>query len=263
MPHTLDLEGVLNARDLGGLPTADGRRVATGVLFRSGSLHQMRGSDRTVLEQAGVRTVIDLRSEWEIRRDAYEWDGPIVHAPLVSDDQVASIHARFGAGTLSEADLADWWELTRVPHALETRAGSIRTVFETLLQGEIGILFHCTVGKDRTGLVAALILWALGVPARDITEDFTASTAALAHLADDLAERLRAVSGVTPSAKALASLTGVKVEWLDQLIRSIDGRYGSVGAYLTGPIGMSSDDLADLRRRYLANDSTPIPRDLR
>jgi protein-tyrosine phosphatase len=251
MPRTLDLEGGLNARDLGGLSTVDGRRVADGMLFRSGSLHRMRGSDRTVLEQAGVRTIIDLRSNWERRRDPYEWVGPIVFAPLVSDDQVASIHARFDAGTLTEAELADWWELTRVPHALESRTESIKTIFETLLHSEVGILFHCTVGKDRTGLVAGLILAALDISARDITDDFTASTAALAHLYDELAARFRTVAGTPLSDTALASLTGVHADWLAGLVNTLRKRHGSVADYLTGPVGMTARDLEALRSRYL------------
>ncbi len=251
MPRILDLEGVLNARDLGGLSTPDGRRVADGMLFRSGSLHRMRGSDRTVLEQAGVRTVIDLRSNWERRRDPYQWSGPIVVAPLVSDDQVASIHARFDAGTLTETELADWWELTRVPHALESRTGSIKTIFETLLHGEAGVLFHCTVGKDRTGLVAALILGALDVSASDIAGDFTASTAALAHLADELAARFRTVAGNPLSDTALASLTGVHADWLAGLGNTLRKDHGSVAGYLTGPVGMTARDLETLRSRYL------------
>lgn len=253
MQRTLRLEGVLNARDLGGLATRDGRRVAPGLLYRSGSLHSMRGADRATLESLQIGTVIDLRSGWERRRDPYDWPrGRVVHAPLIGDDLVASIHARFDEGTLTEEELVDWWGLTRVPQSLETHGDSIRLFFETLLEGTgEATLYHCTVGKDRAGLVTALLLRCLGVTGDEVAADFALSNVQLAHLADDLARRNRTSAGRPLSRAALHSLTGVRPEWLGDLLRSIDDRFGSVDAYLTERVGLQAGALAGLRGRYL------------
>jgi protein-tyrosine phosphatase len=250
----LELEGVVNARDLGGLETTDGLRIAERRLFRSGSLHEMTEADRAMLESLGVGTVIDLRSSWERDRNPYRWpEVRLVPAPLVGDERVASIYMRFDAGSLREEDLLDWWGLTRVPDALETHAASIRTIFVTLLElrPNEAALLHCSAGKDRAGLAAAVLLRALGVGMSEILNDFETSNTQLAHLAAELKSRIHSAGGEPLSPTALNSLTGVKREWLIDAFTRLEERHGSFERYLADRAGVEPGDLVGLRNRLL------------
>jgi protein-tyrosine phosphatase len=251
--RTVYLEGALNVRDLGGLATADGHHVAERSLFRGASPHQTTPADRAVLQGLGIRTVIDLRSPWERDLEPYEWPGVrLVSAPLVDDEVAASIHRRFADATLTNADLVDWWGLTKVPESLEAQLGSMRTIFSCFLEAGPGeaTLYHCRGGKDRTGLVSVIVLGTLGVTRDEVAADFLASNRQLAPMAAEFQERMRA-SGIELSEAAIASLAGVKEEWLSGLYRWIDEHYGSIEGYLRHRVGLDDDDLTRLRDRYL------------
>lgn len=250
------LEKVANLRDLGGIPTLDGRRVVPGRILRSGSLHEMTDQDRRALEERRVRTVVDLRSAWEQSHQAYAWpSGSHVAAPLASDDSVAAIFGRFQKGTLTEAEMADWWTTTGVFDAPASFPTSVRAVFTALLDAAPGeaVLFHCTGGKDRTGAVAALVLRALGAAPDAIVADFIESNGKLAtpQRLEELAARLNRGREKPLSPEALFALSGVKGEWLDVMFGRLADRFGSVEAYLSDALGVTEADLATLRERYL------------
>ena len=252
----LRLEKVANLRDLGGLATPDGRRVTAGRIYRSGSLDEMTDADRRALEALRVRTVVDLRSAWERRLHPYEWPaGRVVAAPLASDDAVVFIWGSFIRGTLTEAEMADWWTTTGVFDAPARFPQSMRAVFTALLEGGPGeaVLFHCTGGKDRTGAVSALILRALGAAPEAIVADFVASNGMLAtpERLEELAARLNQGREQPLSPEALFALSGVKAEWLDEMFGRLAARFGSVDAYLSDALGLADGDLAALRDRYL------------
>ena len=248
------LEKVQNLRELGGLPTADGRRVVSGRLFRSGSLHEMTTADRAVLEGLGIRIVIDLRSAFEQARQPYEWPaGRKVAASLAQDEAVAAIFGRFQAGTLSERDVEDWWHLTGVFDIPVERRESLRTVFLTLLAAgpTDGILFHCTGGKDRAGVVSALILEALGVTRAAVIGDFLLSNVGAASRAAEFIEWMRRATGRAMTPETAYWLAGVKGEWLETLLGDLAERYGSVTGYLRDELGIGAVEVAALQGRYL------------
>jgi protein-tyrosine phosphatase len=250
------LERVLNVRELGGLQAADRRRVVPGRLYRSASLHEMSDADRGALEARGVATVLDLRSSWERSRQPVEWPGVrVVAAPLAEDAVVASITERFEHGRMEPDALEDWWRLTGLYDAPHRHPDSIRTVFDTLLDAgpDGAILWHCRGGKDRTGVVSALVLAALGVRDDEITADFLLSNVMIdTHAtAAELAERFNRELSTSLTAASVFSLAGVRQEWLAELLGRIRDRNGSVTGYLTGPVGLSAADLAELRSRYL------------
>lgn len=255
MGVSLELEAVHNLRDIGGVPGLDGRLVQEGRLFRSGTPDQMTDADRRTLRDLGITTMIDLRSEYEQGHSPYEWNRK-VSAPVAHDHRVAGIFERFDAGTLTSEELEDWWALTQVYEAPFDHLDAIRTVFRTLLESkdDEAILLHCTGGKDRTGLVAALILEALGTPRDAIREDFLRTNTDVEELVERSEEFAAFMekakrSGLTPD--ALFSLTGVKTEWLDKLIGRIEERQGSVIGYLANDVGIGDEGVVELRQLYL------------
>jgi len=254
MDRVLRLERVHNARELGGLSTADGRQVARRRLFRSGSLHEMSEADRGALESMGVRIVIDVRSLFEQERQPYEWPaGRKVAAPLADDEIVADIFRRFEVGELSEFDFEDWWNLTGVFDILIDHRSSVGSIFAVLQEagpGE-GVLIHCTGGKDRTGVAVALVLSALGVTREAIVEDFLLTNAEAKKRAAEFVEWIRLATGRTMSPERAFWLAGVKGEWIEILLQRTGAGYGSVAGYLREELGIGSGELATLQDRFL------------
>lgn len=254
MGRVIRLEKVQNLRQLGGLPTARGLQVVPNLLFRSGTLHEMTTGDRAVLEGLGIRIVIDLRSAFEQERQSYEWPvGRKVAAPLADDGAVAAIFGRFQAGSLSERDVEDWWNLTRVFDIPGDHRDSLRTVFRTLLEAAPaeGVLYHCTGGKDRTGVVSALVLDALGVARPAILDDFLLTNTGARARAAEFIEWMERATGRSLTPEAAYWLAGVKEEWLEEFFRRLADRYGSTAQYLRDELGVGPEDLTALRRQYL------------
>ena len=254
MERAIRLQAVRNLRHLGGWPAGDGRRVGWGRLFRSGSLEDMTDADRSALEGLGVRTVIDLRSQFEQRRKPYEWAvGRKVAAPLANDDSVAGIFARFQHGTLSPHDVENWWQLTGVFDCPEQHQESLRTVFASLLEASPaeGVLFHCTGGKDRAGVAAALVLEALGVTRPAVLEDFLLSNVGAEARAAEFIEWTKQATGWAMSPEVAYWLAAVKGEWMETLLGGLADRYGSVEGYLRQALGVGLGELAALRAKYL------------
>ncbi len=216
----------------------------------------MTGDDKSALEELGIRTVIDLRSHWERRQQPYEWPGVrVISAPLVDDQLVASINARFEAGSIPDEELEDWWRLTRVFQAPEEHSRSIRVIFDSfagIAPGE-AVLFHCRGGKDRTGLVAALLLEALDVAPAEILADFMLSNRVVGdeHHAGPIAAVVDAASHRSLSKEAIQAVTGVKQEWLESLSDYIEVQFGSVRNYLVDHIGIGVRGIERLREIYL------------
>lgn len=254
MSRVVPLKTVRNLRGLSGLPTRDGRRVAPGRLFRAGSLHGMSEADRAVLESLGVRTIIDLRSLFEQERQSYEWGaGRKVAAPLAHDEVVAAIFRRFVAGSLSEEDLEDWWNLTGVYDIPTDHRESLRTIFVTLLAAgpEEGVLYHCSGGKDRTGIVSALVLDALEVTRPAILDDFLLTNVEARARAAEFVEWMKQATGRALSPEAAYWLAAVKGEWIEEFFRRLVERYGSTAGYLDEELGIGRESLNTLRRLYL------------
>lgn len=186
---TIELEGTVNARDLGGTPLQGGRQVPRGVLLRSDNLQDLTPADIEVLiEEHGLRTVIDLRTEYE--RDA---EGP---GPLESDDRVRiehhSLYPATGGGTdldLDSGTVRPWGDSSAggtYPDELPTvraylgylarRPDSIVASLRAIARSDGATLVHCAAGKDRTGTVVALALAVAGASPDAIEADYIAST---------------------------------------------------------------------------------------
>jgi protein-tyrosine phosphatase len=215
------LKGLFNLRDLGGLETREGRRVRPGQVFRSDALHRLDHEDAEHLARLGIRKIFDLRCDSEVLKDAGVSIGAAdrVHVPLV-------------ASTLSPFDPdIDWRRIDlreRYMEMLAVGGGAIRAVLQAAAD-EAPILFHCTAGKDRTGVVAAVLLRALDVPDEEIIADYALSEdnlrAFLGTLREDLVRR-----GMAPD--AIDYLTSSPPDRMRRTLRELDRRWGSTRGYL-------------------------------
>lgn len=219
------LEGACNFRDLGGYRAAGGRRVRRGRAYRSDTLHRLTPADVAVLERLDIARVFDLRSDGELESDGI---GPFaasggrhVHTPLVEV-------------TLSPFDPSiDWSKVDlrrRYVEMLESGGAAVRAVFESLAAPAARpVVFHCTGGKDRTGVVSALVLRALGVDDDDIVEDYSVSQAFLAPVVN---ARRRSLTEMRIEPELIEYLTSSPPERMRFTLGELDRRWGSTEEYL-------------------------------
>lgn len=219
--RTLDFEGCVNFRDLGGYATTDGRSVAWRRLFRADGLHKLTGPDRTQLVDLGLATVIDLRTLDEAtQRGSFPVDEvPVRYVGLPLTDVLPATE-----------DLPDWGEAAYVAARygeMVSEGGHMLTRAIDVLasDGSFPAVMHCSAGKDRTGVLSALVLAFLGVPDETIVEDYALSAAAMGRLL----ERLKAEypDAVDEVAKYAPAVLHVVPETMEQFLAALRLEYGS------------------------------------
>ena len=182
-PRYLRWNACYNARDLGGLPTRDGARTRRGAFVRADSVGRLTEQGRAALEEYGIRTIIDLRFGVEVREDPspfIEYASIISHnLPLNPND--VSVTRSLAA----QRDSALPYPATVNVAYLATHQSQIAAIMRAIAAApEGGILFHCHAGRDRTGLIAALLLALVGVPTEVIGADYALSFSAVAETMD-------------------------------------------------------------------------------
>jgi protein-tyrosine phosphatase len=236
-------EGVTNFRDLGGYRTRSGARTRWGVAFRAEALHGLSDADRELYRQLGMRTVYDLRSDME--RQARPGPFPSEWVEVVGrppDRDVASPLAGRVTTDDGEQVLGDLY--TGLIEHSATKIGGLLTGMT--VEGALPAVFHCHAGKDRTGVVAALLLEALGVPRETVLDDYELTSRYRSRAQQDPTyRRLIAEYALTPEAAAGVLNTP---RWaMDTALRTLDERYGGIERYLTGAAAMRAADVEALR----------------
>lgn len=259
--RVLPLEGGINFRDLGGYTTPEGASVRWGKLFRSGDNSQLTDADYDYLRRLGIRTVCDFRANDERGRSPTRaerfgegvsyvaWD----YAQVIEGDEFGAAlrESRDPAATATELMTGFYRQMP------DLFADRYRTVFDTLKSGD-GMLFQCSAGKDRTGLMAALLLGALGVERTQIFADYD-----LSNHVEGIRERhtgdarhqeqedpaMAMFSRLPP--EAIEAFMGVQPVYLQAAFDAIEADYGSLEGYLDKALGVSAADLQALRARYL------------
>jgi len=168
----LSLEGACNFRDLGGYKTQDGRQIRQGVLFRSGVLSYFKPNDMEALSQLGIKTICDLRNGDERKNE-----------PTVFPKEAEILCWNLESSVADAIKKSGWEKPKSAHHAHEILLSSyqsipywliphLQSLFQRLATERAPLLFHCSAGKDRTGIVAAILLHFLGVPRETILEDY-------------------------------------------------------------------------------------------
>ena len=246
MERLIDLEGCLNFRDLGGYPTSDGRRLAWRRVYRSDGLHQLTAADVARLRgDLGLTDLIDLRSTAELTMDGR---GPLEHEPMafhhvpLFDGDRPSTFSLDMQRRMEEMSLAD-----RYFGLVETAKEPIARVVRLIADAKGGAVYHCAAGKDRTGVISAILLSALGVPEELIVADYALSQQNL----DAIIERLNASEGYKEMFEHLpADTLHAEPETMLSLLAKLEDGYGSVAGYLESA-GVGSDVVERLRANVL------------
>jgi protein-tyrosine phosphatase len=233
----LDWPGIFNARDLGGLPAAGGRRTAWGAVVRADSLSRLSEEGWQALLDHGVRTIIDLRSEEERGEDAATRPEEIVTVHMPLDD--------------SNRDRSFWKPLEETPefgtplyyraHLMRKPQLSAAAIAAIAHAQPGGVVFHCVGGRDRSGQIAMLLLALAGVPSEEIGADYELSRERLAGLF----AAMEMDDEGTMLADFLAGKGTTAAEVIATTLSSLD-----IEASLRAG-GLTDGDLAALRERML------------
>jgi protein-tyrosine phosphatase len=244
LERTIALEGAVNFRDLGGYPTADGQRTRWRVLFRADGLGELTEPDLGVMRALGIRTVVDLRSGYEVERSRFNVDAHPVdfhHFPFID----------------ALPDVEEW---DRRPGLLGAQYKEMLDDAGPQIVGALTVLagpdarpavFHCTAGKDRTGLLSAIVLSLLGVDEETVVADYALSGEAMERLRAKLILKYPDGRDVIADIDEVFSADPANMVGLFAYLRE---RYGSIADY-AAHIGIGAELVARLRVALLEPDA--------
>jgi protein-tyrosine phosphatase len=237
----LEWEGCLNARDLGGYPTEDGRETRWGTVVRSDSPAALTEAGRAALATYGVRAIVDLRLPAELADDPNPFAEPGDHGIAYTNVSIIDPAAGFPPDTVTLAENYLW--------SLERFSGLMAQAMEAVARAPEGaVLIHCAAGKDRTGLISALLLGLVDVPAETIAADY-AMTAELLWPREQ-----EWLAGLPPEERAglgaMVARYAPTAEVMLAVLAGLTERHGGVEPYLRST-GLDAGDLERLRRRLV------------
>ncbi|MFE2263771.1 tyrosine-protein phosphatase [Streptomyces griseosporeus] len=254
-----ELAGVRNFRDVGGLPTVDGRRVRHGVLFRSGHLAHATQEDAAFLSSLGLHTIFDFRNAAD-----QKLEGPDVALPgvrnvnlplsdpadgaefwkMVRDGDIEQLRGLLGDGRAAARMIASYRQIIKERTAEHSR------VLHTLAEDSVPALMHCAAGKDRAGLSIAVTLLALGVEREAIIADYLESNAK--HRRYKVHRSNGSGDAYSPEVMELLSpLFDARAEYLTAAFETIEQTWGGVDTYLEQGLGLAPATRERLRERLL------------
>ncbi|KUF18498.1 tyrosine-protein phosphatase [Streptomyces silvensis] len=254
-----DLAGVRNFRDVGGLPTVDGRRTRYGVLFRSGHLAHATAADAAFLTSLGLHTVFDFRNAADQRLEGPDVELPgvrNVNLPLSDPADGAAFWKMVRDGDLDQlrTALSDGRAAGRMSSSYRTiireRTAEHGQVLGALAEDSVPALMHCAAGKDRAGLSIAVTLLAVGVERDAILADYLKSNAA--HRRYKVRRSSSAADAMSPEVLELLSpLFDARAEYLAAAFETFEQTWGDTETYLTHGLGLTPGTRERLRERLL------------
>ena len=253
----MPLAGIMNFREMGGLKGQGGRRIKPGLFWRSAGLDRPHTEDIDLIKGLNLKTIVDLRGAKE--RAAFPTHAALAQSCEIlwsttdaesTQTEVFELLTRsLDEGALTEAVASLYIQIA------DQHAAHIRMVFDAIAENRLPILVHCAAGKDRTGVVVAVVLESLGVDRSDIMSGYLETNLHLDW--DRLSVAAAAGTGIRENnldrmtAPALALIKRAHPAFLEAALSDIDSRYGSVDRFLAQKVGVSSATLAQVRENLL------------
>lgn len=229
------IDGAPNLRDLGGYAAADGRRIRRRIVFRSDDLSELSRADLIFLASLDIRTVVDFRDRREVELCPDRLPRTVVNLVNIPIEAGSLMNAHLRGGYTRDNLMGMMVSVYRA--LVDDCRQAYRDFFAILSQpGNTPLLFHCTAGKDRTGVAAALFLLALGVDRKTVLDDYMLSR-------ECLAAKYIAGEDYDP---VLEPLYSVFPEFIQAALDVMDNRHGGPLRYLTDVLGVDIGLLRDL-----------------
>jgi len=253
--RVVPLERVPNFRDFGGYPTVDGRYVRRGLLYRSGALADLSEQDVAVLRKLGIKLICDLRTDLEAQEAP---DVPLEGVTLwrlpVIQQEESAVKARtflFDRHRLDQVMIQTYQSFVRDKAPIFGAA-----IVRFADPANLPAVFHCSAGKDRTGILAALLLGALGVSDELIIADYTLSNLYYRAFRKSLEPQAHRLRALRLSLDDLQPMLVSDPAYLEAALKAIRDECGSVERYLIEKAGVSAETLAKLREIFLSPSPT-------
>ena len=269
LERVLNIEGVINFRDLGGYVTEDGRKVKWGQVYRSAQLDRLSDKGIDVMAKMDIRSVIDLRFSDETQRyptikkavpnaQISAWEDELEPIETTGSDDIQ----RSWKASLETNDPAQVREAMRVnyPKKLYSHRAIYRKMLLQLAKGQLPLVFHCAAGKDRTGVAAALLLSLLGVNDKQIVQDYLLTQQEIQRLLEDwMSGGAGHQSGSEDFQKKLASYPRDVIQpvfdadesYIQTLLDYVDQNYGGFTQYALRILELERNDIESLKNNLL------------
>jgi len=241
------LEGAVNFRDLGGYTTKTGKKIKMNVLYRSAALNNLTNADLTKIEGLHIKYDFDFRGPFEVKTAPDKIPANTIRISLPAGSETigdSNYMKNMGRYLKSDSFMMSFYTV------LTPFKDRYKPLFDSLITNTktSPILFHCTAGKDRTGIAAALILYALGVKEQTIFEDYEATNYYRRK------ENAKSIAQMTKyyglDEKIASNLMGAKKEYIAATFSTIKGKFGSIDAYLEKELGLTQQKIKILRALY-------------
>ena len=252
----IPLEGSNNFRDIGGIPTQDGRYLRWGQIYRSDRLSALTKEDLAYLESLGLRTVYDFRSEEEVAKDPdlipEGQEIEYINEPIIFDvEDTTNLRERIVSGEIEAAEANEILVEGNRLFATDM-ASRFQPFIDCLLEGKGPIVYHCTSGKDRTGFATMLLLAAVNVGRDTIVDDYLLSNYYRYEMNTKRLKRLRYAQIIKRNLDltTIAPLMIVDRRYINAAFDAIEDKYGTVDAFLEAEYGLTPEKRAELIDRY-------------
>ncbi|KAF2153001.1 hypothetical protein K461DRAFT_293302 [Myriangium duriaei CBS 260.36] len=268
-PPFHNIDGIANFRDIGGLPTTSSptHKVKQGILFRSADPSNVSSQGLSQLHALNITTVFDLRSEPEIKRQGKEWDGTAIKAPFVDAEKARGNQiARHWTPVFAQTDASPAALAMRYKAYTEEGAGGFVKAYGDILDNggnaygavlrhlaeekEGACLVHCTAGKDRTGVLVAILLLLLGVGEEEVAREYSLTNKGLEHLREFYVERLLRTEVLKGDREGVERMITSREESMRGTIGMVKERWGGAEGYVRDVVGLTDEEIGGLRRRF-------------
>ncbi len=259
----LRLRKLNNTRDLGGFPAADGKKIKSGKLIRSGKMYHLPRSTCDAFKKMGTSVVMDLRIDNEVEEypDTLIEGAAYVRLPLICTNTPGVTFSKSMMGLMrDESKLLKTENITADEYMHNIYSGILfdddskkllREVFDVFLNAEGCVVWHCSSGKDRAGIVAMLIESVLGVDEDLVMQDYVASERFQKTKRNWEKAGLAIVPISIKFKRLLFAFMAAKEEYMRDALDELKEKYGSVIGYCKSELSLTDEEIAILRDKYL------------
>ncbi|SKB80181.1 tyrosine-protein phosphatase [Dyadobacter psychrophilus] len=233
----------LNFRDIGGIKTMDGKTVRLGKIYRSGNLAELGNDEFTKFNATHIGRVYDLRTDHEIKgkEDHLPPNVEYLHMPTVADNEgeIAQLKKKVINGEISESMARDM-TTQFYEDAVSVNVKALRNIIKSIAESDEPVLYHCSAGKDRTGIVSALILSILHVDRETIVNEYLLSNYYRNAQAEKTLGKAKMGKIIKRKMdlKAVEVLTTVEEGFINATFNTIDTKYGGMDSFIQNQLGI-------------------------